>query len=316
MNMKNSKHISLIVLTALFVWISSCDKVDAPYRTASSVGVVYVNNDTVVIDGDTLGFSSDNSTPGKKVLAEDYTGILCGNCPYAGIKLNDTIQLAYGDRLVVVSVHAGFFAEPCPGGLACPGSQPTGSFTTDFRTSTGEEWDHNFGNSNAGNPNGLIDRVGFPSHQQVKAPAVWSSVIQQRSTLAAPFALRIKNNYDASSRELKIAVQSRAVSSMTGPFKLTVILTEDSLIDWQEWYPPVTPEYDPDYIHRHVLRTAVNSDYGEVIGEATVNAGDIALRGYKITLNPAWEAKHMRIVAFISEEQSYEVKQVEASWIQ
>ena len=39
-------------------WISSCDKVDAPYRTASSVGIVYVNNDTVVIDGDTLGFSS------------------------------------------------------------------------------------------------------------------------------------------------------------------------------------------------------------------------------------------------------------------
>ena len=63
MNMKNSKHISLIV-PSLWHGISPAIK-SCPYRTASSVGVVYVNNDTVVIDGDTLGFSSDNSTQVK-----------------------------------------------------------------------------------------------------------------------------------------------------------------------------------------------------------------------------------------------------------
>ena len=102
--MKTSFSFGLILLVGFLLWMTSCDKVDAPYRTTTSVGVVYINNDTVVIDGDTLGFNSDNTNPGKKVLAEDYTGILCGNCPYAGIKLNDTIQPAYGDRLVVVSV--------------------------------------------------------------------------------------------------------------------------------------------------------------------------------------------------------------------
>lgn len=314
--MKTSHLFTVLLLICTGLLISSCDKVDAPYRTASSVGVVYLNNDTVVIDSDTLGFTTDNSTPGKKVLAEDYTGILCGNCPYAGIKLNDTIQPSYGDRLVVISVHAGFFAEPCPGGLACPGSQPAGAFTTDFRTSTGEEWDHNFGNSNAGNPNGLIDRVGFPTSQHIKSPSSWASVIQQRSNVAAPFAVRIQHTYNAGTGELKLAVQTRAVSNLTGTYKLTVVLTEDSLTDWQEWYPPVTPEYDPDYVHRHVLRAAVNSDYGEVIADGTVSGGTLALKGYKINLKPEWVPAHMRIVAFVSDETTYEVKQVEAQWVQ
>lgn len=230
--------------------------------------------------------------------------------------MNDTIQPAYGDRLVVVSVHAGFFAEPCPGGLACPGSQPAGAFQTDFRTTTGEEWDHNFGNSNAGNPNGLIDRVGFPTSQHIKSPSSWATVIQQRSNVPAPFAIRVQKVYDAASRELKIAVQARAVSDLSGDYKLTVILTEDSLTDWQEWYPPVTPEYDPNYIHRHVLRTSVNSDYGETIASGTITGGTLALRGFKYTLNPAWVSNHMRIVAFVSDETTYEVKQVEALWVQ
>lgn len=314
--MKTSLSFSLLALICAGIWISSCDKVDAPYRNAASVGVVYLNNDTVVIDGDTLGFNSDNSTPGKKVLAEDYTGILCGNCPYAGVMLNDTIQPPYGDRLVVVSVHAGFFAEPCPSGLACPGSQPAGAFTNDFRTTTGEEWDHNFGNSNAGNPNGLIDRIGFPTSQQVKSPSSWATIIQQRSNVSAPFAIRIKHTYDAATNQLKIAVQSRAAADINGNYKLTVILTEDSLVDWQEWYPPVTPEYDPDYVHRHVLRAAVNSDYGETVASGTIGSGTTKLLGYKFTMNPAWVARHMRIVAFVSEESTYEVKQVEAQWVQ
>lgn len=64
--MKTSFSFGLILLVGFLLWMTSCDKVDAPYRTTTSVGVVYINNDTVVIDGDTLGFNSDNTNPGKK----------------------------------------------------------------------------------------------------------------------------------------------------------------------------------------------------------------------------------------------------------
>ena len=245
----------------------------------------------------------------RKIIQES-----CGNCPYAGIKLNDTIQLAYGDRLVVVSVHV--FCRTLSGRIGLPGFTANGflhyRFSYFYRRRMGSQfWKFQCRQSE------WVDRPCRISKSSTgKSSCCVVKCYSAAQYIGSSFALRIKNNYDASSREFKkIAVQSRAVSSMTGPFKLTVILRKTVWLTGRNgirrW-----PEYDPDYIHRHVLLNGCEFWLWWSDWEATVNAGDIALRGYKITLNPAWEAKHMRIVAFISEEQSYEVKQVEASWIQ
>lgn len=303
--------LALFVLTCFF----ACDKIDAPYRDKQNVistqGVIYLSDSEVIIDGDTFSFSNETSIPQKKILAEDYTGILCGNCPYAGEKLNDTIKPGYGDRLVVISVHSGFFANPCPGGFACPVSRPAGALETDFRTLIGNEWDGFFGNSNAGNPNGLIDRMDYPSSQHVKTPAQWASKIQSRSVLPANFALRIDHIYDAGTKKVKLAVQSRAVGAQAGTYKLQVVLTEDSIIDWQYWYPPVTPASDPDFLHRSVLRAGVNSNFGEEISSTGFPNGGLALKGYNAIIDDHWVEKNIRIVAFIYDASTYEVKQVE-----
>ena len=42
-----------------------------------------------------------------------------------------------------------------------------GNFTTDFTSITGNEWDAFFGNSAAGNPNGMVNRVGYPSSDHI-----------------------------------------------------------------------------------------------------------------------------------------------------
>lgn len=311
------KRIHKIALLSILIVVSfyACDKIDAPYRDSQSViatmGVTYLSDAAVVIDGDTFSFASDNSTPPKKVLAEDYTGITCGNCPYAGEKLNDTIKPGYGDRLVVISVHAGFFANPCPGGFACPPSRPAGALETDFRTDIGNDWDAFFGNSNAGNPNGLIDRMDYPSGTQIKTPAEWAAKIQSRSNLNPAFAIRVQHLYDAGTKKAKLAVQSRSIGANNGTYKLQVVLTEDSIIDWQYWYPPVTPASDPDYLHRSVLRSGVNSNFGESIGTGAFVNGELVLKGYNATIDPSWTEKNIRIVAFVYDAVTYEVKQVE-----
>lgn len=302
------------ILAFIVIAFMACDKIEAPYRdqqnAAATAGVFYIDSSNVIIDGDTFSFPADNSTPQKKILAEDYTGILCGNCPYAGEKLNDTIKPSYGDRLVVISVHSGFFANPCPGGFACPPSRPAGALQTDFRTTIGSEWDVLFGNSNAGNPNGLIDRMDYPT-TQVKTPAQWASSIQSRSLLPAPFAIKIQRQYDASTKKIKVAVQTRAVADLSGSYKLQIVLTEDSIVDWQYWYPPVTPASDPDFLHRSVLRTGINSTFGVDISNAGFSNGQLVLRGYNASLDANWEEKNMHIVAFVYDAVSYEVKQVE-----
>ncbi len=302
------------IIAFILISFYACDEIDAPYRdkynAAAVAGVNYIDESNVSIDGDTFSFALDNSIPPKKVLAEDYTGTLCGNCPYAGEKLNDTIKPGYGDRLIVISVHSGFFANPCPAGFACPPTRPAGALETDFRTEIGNEWDVLFGNSNAGNPNGLIDRMDYPT-SHIKTPAVWAAKVQARSQLAPSFALRIQRIYDATSKKLKVAVQSRVIGSQAGSYKLQVVLTEDSIIDWQYWYPPVTPASDPHFLHRSVLRAGVNSTFGEEISTGGFSNGDLVLKGYNSTIDPSWTEKNLRIVAFIYDATTYEVKQVE-----
>lgn len=302
----------MLLATGMFLFVA-CDKVEGPFRenAAASKGITYLSDADVVIDGDTFSFPAENSNSPRKVLAEDYTGILCGNCPYAGIRLNDTIKPAYGDRLVVISVHAGFFADPCPNGFACPGSQPAGALTTDFRTTVGNDWDNFFGNSNAGNPNALIDRVGFLAGTHIKTPSTWANTIQSRSNVAPNFALRMQSSYDPLSRNVKVAIQSRSLGIQEGIFRIQVVLTEDSVIDWQEWYPPVTPAYDPHFNHRYVLRDAVNSSFGEVLSNSGFTNGQLALRAYTANLKSAWNPANCRLVAFVYDATTYEVKQVE-----
>lgn len=311
--MKNYRSLlsaSCGVLLLALISLSACDKIDAPYREQTAVGVTYLSDDAVVINGDTLEFPADNTTPEKHVLIEDYTGILCGNCPYAGLKLNDTLKPLFGDRLVAMAVHAGFFADPCPQGLACSGSQPAGALETDFRTAVGDAWDTKFGNSNAGNPNGLVDRIGYPTNQQVKFPNQWRGLIENRLLESTPFRLRIQTEFVDASREVKVAVQSENVAALNATYKLQVVITEDSLVDWQVWYPPRTPEYDPSFLHRHVLRSSLNSEFGEKIYEGTVAAGDKVLRGYSATLPAGQVAAHCYAIAFIYNADTYEVLQV------
>lgn len=301
----------LIILAGMLFLVYSCDKVEPPYRETSSIGVSYLGSDTVVINGDTIAFETDNTPPVKNVLLEDYTGHTCGNCPYAGILVNDSLAPFFGKRLKVMSVHAGFFAVPCPQGIPCTPTMPAGCCTTDFRTDAGEEWDFKFQNSAGGNPNGLVDRVDYPTTQQVKYPSTWQTEINARLSVSTPFRLRVKTAYETSSREAKIAVQAQTVAAVNGNYKLQVVVTEDSLYDWQVWYPPRVPEYDPAYLHRHVLRDDVNSNYGEVIYDGGIASGAKALRGYSYVLNSSWKEKDCHVLVFIYNSATYEILQTE-----
>ena len=307
--MNSMKYISYIIGIVLIIFIQSCDKIEPPYRDGNA-GVTGAN-DTVIIGNDTIFFDTDTRPNVKRVLAEDYTGHLCGNCPYAGVLLNDTIKNTYGDKLVVISVHAGFFAAPCPGGAACTGSAPAGSFATDFRDTISTDWDNFFGASSSGNPCGMVDRIDYPGNHEIKSPDQWNGIIQTEAALAPDFKMRIINHYNPSTNQLNTAIRSELLNNKTDTFKLQVVITEDSIIDWQEWYPPFTPQFDPNYIHHHVLRKGVNGTFGTVLASGTITAGKVFLNGYTYTLHSSWNISHCKVVAFIYEASNYRVVQVE-----
>ncbi len=274
---------------------SGCDKIEGPYR------------EQVVVQ-DFCATGIDDSIPNRKVLVEDYTGHLCGNCPDAGVYLNDTLKAIYNHCLVVVSVHAGYFAGTCPTAFACPGNQPPGAFTTDFNTQSGTAWNTFFGIT--GNPKGMINRVGYPNATHSKAVSGWATEIANQLALPTQVKLSITNSFNSSTNSVGVSVASELVSNLSGDYKLQVVITEDSVLNWQVWYNH-TPEFVPDFIHHHVLRDVLNTTWGEALITGGAPAGTAITKNYTYTISNNWNVNHCNIVAFIYNANTYEIIQSE-----
>lgn len=296
----------LIILAATI--LNGCDKVEPPYYEGSTADVVYIGTDAAVINGDTLTFEPDNTPAIKKVLLEDYTGHTCGNCPAAALYIVNTLVPANPDQLVVMGVHAGDFAKTTTG---LP-NQPPSSFQTDFTCAVGNAWYTKF-NVNF-NPCGMVNRVGYPNGSHLRPYLAWNSAINAQKALPPTQKIRLKAQLDTITGIAKVAVQTENLSTTASELKLQVVVTEDSIMDWQVWYGH-TPEYEPAYYHRHVLRTTLNSDFGETLYNAGVGTGEKRIRGYSVQLAPEWDLHHCSVVAFLYDANTQLVVQAEELYL-
>lgn len=279
-----------IVLFVVAVFIFSCDKVNDPYSTNSTGG-----GDTSVVKV-------------RKVLIEDYTGHKCGNCPEAAITAQ-TIKAQHGEQVVVMAVHAGFFAKP----LASP-------YNYDFRTQVGDDFD-NFFVQGSPNPLGMINRSGYATNTHIKPLGIWASIVDTVITKAPDAWIEIENTYNSSTRKIDGKVKTEFLNMMTGTYKLIILLTEDSIVKPQlDYSQPAGQQNVLNYVHHHVLRTAISStSWGDVIATGSAAAGDSAEVPFSYTLPATFPAINgiapnedkCYIVAFIYDSATYEVIQVE-----
>jgi hypothetical protein len=285
------KKILFAVLAIAFAGFYSCDKIEGPKREVISV-------DT------SCHFDADASVPFKKTLIMEFTGHLCGNCPQASVYLNDTVHPKYDDSLVIISVHAGYFAAICTSTTGpCPGAAENANFLTDFTNAAGNEWYSYYGI--ASNPKGVVDGITSQSYQS------WDGAIAGRLQVPAKVRLKVVNTFNEQSRNVRACVETKFMSSLSEDYKLSVLLTEDSIVDYQEWYGHA-PEYYADYVHHHVLRAAFNTPLGTPI-DASSDAPITS--GYNITVDPAWNADRCYVVAFVYNTTTKEVIQVEEARI-
>ncbi|MBP6976919.1 MAG: Omp28 family outer membrane lipoprotein [Bacteroidales bacterium] len=288
--MKYIGYFSLFLFATFF--LLSCDEMEAPYLT--DVG----GADTSECPVPAFPHIHD---PVKRVLLEDYTGHLCVNCPTAAVTAHD-LQDGLGDRLVVISIHAGFFATPMGG-----------NYTTDFRTEAGTEWDTFFGISKVGNPNGMVDRIGYNS-DHILSPGAWSNAIAQQLEREPELTVEIINEYQESDRKLCTHIQTVFNKETNRNLNLNVVIIEDEIIAPQKNNNPEvgdTPEI-LEYEHNHVLRGAVNTPWGVQIAQrGVIMAEDSEVtKSYKYYLNEAWDPYKCKIVAFAYDADTYEVLQV------
>ncbi|MFZ4613874.1 MAG: Omp28-related outer membrane protein [Bacteroidia bacterium] len=287
------------LLTALFfsflLFFYSCDKIEG-----NKLEPVVVDIDTTekpIVNRDS-GFSTI-----KKVLVEDYTGHTCGNCPEAAIILHGLLESPIKNNIVPMAIHAGSFALP---------QNP--DFTMDFRTPVGNELDAKFGISAVGNPNGMIDRFGYPNTQHIIYHSDWQSKVESRVSIPPPLFISIKNSFFSVSNKIKCQIKTNIVNTLSGEYKLSVFLIEDSIIADQKDYSLPSPSHVVNYNHMHVLRASFNGTYGDVIASNPNGTASNPVQFKKehiLNYNQAWNKNHLYVVAFVYNSQTYEVIQAE-----
>jgi thiol-disulfide isomerase/thioredoxin len=280
MTMMMKKYLIPILLLVAFV-INSCDKVDPPYTEKRD----YCNGN-------------------KNVLIEDYTGHGCNNCPEAAVLANE-LKEEFCERIVVIAVHAGFFAAP--------NFQNDTLLSADFRTEAGNTWDTFFGNSASGNPNGLIDRVKGPTGFVFYKDS-WRKVADTLLQSSAKALISIQNDFNTNNNTLSTKVETVFDMNVNGNYKVIVCITQDNIIAPQLNKNEEIGEVpiDIDYVHNHVLRGSINGVWGEALNSSgSVAMGETYTKTYSQVFPEDWIPTDCHVVAFIYNEETKQVLQVE-----
>lgn len=261
---------------------TSCDKIETP--------LIPQNVDTIITNisvWDDTSYS-ELSQDYRIVLVEEYTGHTCQNCPDGAREIEQLIE-NYPGRLMAISIHAGFFAEPL--------SNSDSSYSTDFRTSVGNTYYDFFGP--LPNPVAFISRIQYNGNIQVNL-AGWEPAFNSISNDPPIAQLDLTNLYSDSLNAIRTTIDVKWNQSVSEDMKLQVFLVEDHVIDWQKDGPDDIPDYD----HKHVLRTSLNGIWGEPITTALDASYE-----YTLSLDSAWDPDNCEVIAYIYDPNTFEVFQ-------
>ena len=275
-----------IAVPVILIFLYSCTKIEAPYAVVKVSSI----KDTV--------YDWSAIPPVKRVLLEDYTGHKCVNCPEASI-LAENMVVSYNGKLILLAVHAGIFAVP--------GS--TGDFTADYRSVAGEKWANDFGI--VSNPNGLVDRKAY-NGSTVLGKDLWSDAVASLINQSPDAQMLISNSFDNGSGTVTSTILSRFLKPLTGSYKITICITEDSLVSPQKNSNPAVGPVPIWYNYRfnNVLRGTLNGTDGELLTDQ-VNTSKTLLGRFTLVLSDAWIPAHCNIYAFIYNATTKEIVQTE-----
>ncbi|MFN0213063.1 MAG: Omp28-related outer membrane protein [Saprospiraceae bacterium] len=220
---------------------------------------------------------------GRTVLVEEVTGVRCANCPI-GTQTLVALQGQYGaDKVVVVSLHA-----------AGPFSLPY-SNQEDYRSAETQELANYIGPLE-GFPTASINRRLLSNETSIfiTPHTRWGGEVAQDLQKDPSLAVTLDNHFDPITRDLSINVGILPDQNLSGEYRLTVLITQDSVVGQQLNGTTLIP----NYIHRHMVRDVVTAPSGNVIMEP-LEAGQIIDKSFSVVLPAGWDAKHCSVIAFV-----------------
>lgn len=273
--MKRITTLFILIISGIF-FFSACEIVDPPYLENPG-------------GGDTSQFT-------KRVLIEDYTGHNCPNCPSAA-ETAKQLKGIYGDQVVVMAVHAGWFATPNP-------NDPL--FAFDFRTPAGNAWNDYFQIDTY--PAGMVNRIPDNAGTYLIPPGNWGATVAAELEKNAEAKITIHNDFDNSTKRLTTNVFTEFTTPQSDPFNLIVCVTQDSIIGGQKFPTSI----DTAYVFMDVLRGSLNGDWGEDVTDGEPIETNVKYeKTYSINFEPEWIAKNCHVVAFVYNTATKSILQVE-----
>jgi hypothetical protein len=272
-------RIALSFITLVLLIFAACDIVEPPYMS------------------DNEDDNGDTTEVVRKVLLEEFTGHQCPNCP-DGTKMAEDLKAIYGDQLIIMSVHAGWFARPSDG-----------LFSNDYRTVEGEALNDFFGCINY--PIGMVNRTEYDNSRLLNYSA-WGGAIEAITELPPAFNIELELDYTPENTRLDISADVTSLINCSNEYHLSVFIIEDGIISPQRTNDPNYPTgIIEDYEHNHMLRMGVNGTWGEVLTDNNFAFGDTFSKQYQLTLDDAWVPENCSVIAFVYRSDNLEIHQVE-----
>ena len=272
---KRYSQIFVLACCSIIAALTACSDIDENERMVAVSTRVVVDSIPQPVEVDSL-WDAPVEPVESRVLIEDHTGQKCPNCPDAA-RLIHTFQLSYGERIVPVAIHSQMQGIMEPEGLG-----------NELGNTYYKYWKMEY------KPAGLVNRLDG-GDGRVLDKTIWDFAVTYALSMETPLDIRVKarqQDDDPTKAEVDVKVVcTREGQSASG--RLQVWITEDGIIAEQD----DMGKHIADYEHNHVLRAAVNGDWGEPVSVSGL--ADAREFSYTATLKPEWQARNLSIVAFV-----------------
>lgn len=194
------------------------------------------------IDSDHRFIEVPAATIQRNVLIEDFTGQRCIYCPQATEAISQ-LQATYGaDKLIAVAIHAGPLAL-----------QTTTNFVG-LRTDVGDTYYQHWAIPNV--PKAIFDRRGGALPKEA-----WPGQVYEEFNRTTTVGIELKCQYTTTNQRVEIETDLKTLTNDIHGL-LQLWLVEDGIVA-----PQLFPnnKLDKNYIHHHVLRAAINGDWGKAL---------------------------------------------------
>lgn len=264
----------LYLFAAATVAFASCDQ--------------YAEGDRFVDNNEEGQGGGEPSAFTKRVLVEDFTGQACVNCPSAAAMFAKLKEETYGERMVLVGLHAGGLA------LGSPLYSETAQMYMD---------ELNLKN----NPAISVDRT----YCNDGIPTPWRDEIDKASRKTADMDITMAPVLNKETRELEVYYSVEFGKDIEEKLGVQLYLIESNIIDYQA----VHGGYDKNYVHNHVFRMALNDTWGkELKGESGdivyLNGETYISKTAKVTLPENYNLDNCAVVGYVFSYPDDETKHV------